>query len=406
MAYIVQKFGGTSLASLELIKSTAQRVKEERDGGANVVVVVSAMAGVTDTLLGYVRGLSSTYDRSEYDTVVSSGEQITAGLLSLALQNLGVPSRSFMGWQIPIYTSSQHSQAQITKVDSDNILACFSKGITPVIAGFQGVTHEGRISTLGRGGSDTTAVAIAAALNADRCDIYTDVDGIYTADPRYVSSADKLEQIAYHEMLELATQGAKVLHKDSVEYAMKFRVPLRVLSSLGPSKGTLVTAEGDLHPHKRNIRGLAHSLAEHKITIKSLPSAPRMRQKFQQILAQEKIEVDFFSSNFSHDTNLAHYSFTVPKTESDRAVKILKDVFPINEILIDNEVAKVSVIGIGLINDYSPSHLFFKTLKDEEIDIQQVAASDIKLSVLIHSEDLERAIASLHTIYQLDTKEC
>ncbi len=405
MGYIVQKFGGTSLAGLDLIKKTALHVKSERDTGSVVIVVVSAMAGVTNTLASYVNDLSTTFDRAEYDTVISSGEQITAGLLSLALQNIGVPSRSYMGWQIPILTSAAHTQAKIEHIDCTKLIEQLNNGVVPIIAGFQGITKDGRITTLGRGGSDTTAVAVAAALKADRCDIYTDVDGVYTADPRYVSSADKLDHIGYHEMLELAAQGAKVLHKDSVEYAMKHKVPLRVLSSKNASTGTLVTAEGDLSMRKQNIRGLAHSFAEHRITVKNVPANAILTRQLKDLMAREKIEIGFFNHHLTQGTDFIDYSFTVSSEESHRAHPLLQKMFPVNEILIDHEVAKISVIGTGLINDFNPSQLFFKTLKQKGVNIYSVAASDIKLSVLIHSNDAGTAIESLHTVYQLDTEE-
>jgi aspartate kinase len=406
MGYIVQKFGGTSVATLDLIKKTALRVKGEHKNDQKVVVVVSAMAGVTNTLSGYVRDLSGTYDREEYDAVVASGEQITAGLLALALQNIGIPSRSFMGWQVPIYTSSQHAQAKIEQVDTSVISRCLEKGIVPVVAGFQGLSQDGRITTLGRGGSDTTAVAIAAALKAERCDIYTDVDGVYTADPRYISSADKLDYIAYQEMLELAAQGAKVLQKESVEYAMKHQVPLRVLSSLKDSSGTLVTSEGDLSPQQKNIRGLAHSLNEERITLKGLPQDGVITDNLKSLLNEEGIPMDMFQHHLSLSQNSLDCTFTILSSDSDRTHVLLKKNFPLYDLLRDSSVAKISVIGTGLQSDHSPSHMLFKTLKDQEIDVHAVAASDIKLSVLIDSKDAERAVASLHTVYQLDIEEC
>ncbi len=402
MAYIVQKFGGTSVANLDLIKKTALRVKAEVEKRQNVTVVVSAMAGVTNTLSSYISDLTGTYDRTEYDVIVSSGEQITAGLLALALQNIGIPSRSFMGWQIPIYTNSHHSQAKIESVATDKLTSCLLQGVVPVVAGFQGITREGRITSLGRGGSDTTAVAIAAALKAERCDIYTDVDGVYTADPRYVSSADKLKQIAYREMLELAAQGAKVLQKDSVEYAMKHRVPLRVLSSLKNSTGTLVTAEGELGPHQKNIRGLAHSLNEDKITIKGLPLAPSLVDQVKCLLKDEQIAFDMFQHQLSTCGKRLDCTMTVLKIDTERITDLFKKSFPLYELLRDSRVAKISVVGTGLQTTHNSSQLLYKTLREEEINVQAVAASDIKLSVLIDLKDAERAVASLHTVYQLD----
>ncbi len=273
MSYIVQKFGGTSVATLDLIKKAALRIKAEVEAGHSVVAVVSAMAGTTNTLVNYVRDLSTTYDRAEYDAVVSTGEQITAGLLALALQSLGIPARSWQGWQLPIQTSSHHSHAHIQEIQTHRLTEAAKKGLVSVVAGFQGVNADGRITTLGRGGSDTTAVALAAALQAERCDIFTDVDGIYTADPRYVSAAGKLNQIAYQDMLELASQGAKVLQRDSVELAMKHGVRLRVLSSLSETPGTLVTGEHELQTTRRQVSGLAHSLNHVKLTLCALPAS-------------------------------------------------------------------------------------------------------------------------------------
>lgn len=408
MTCIIQKFGGTSVATLELIKKAALRVKAETDVGHAVVVVVSAMAGATNTFVEYVRDLSATYDRAEYDAVVSSGEQVTAGLLALSLQNLGIPARSWLGWQIPIYTSSHHNQAKIEQIETKLLSKDLKEGKVAVVAGFQGLSPEGRITTLGRGGSDTTAVALAAALNAERCDIFTDVDGIYTADPRYVIAAGKLEYIAYQEMLELAAQGAKVLQKESVELAMKHHVRLRVLSSLSESLGTLVTGENELTIRRKYISGLAHTLNDERIILCALPQDPSIIEKIKSLLEAEHIALDMFSHHLSLCGNHLDCSFLVTKAEADRATMILqneKNRLQFYDLLRDSRVAKISVIGSGLQTEHNPSHRLFQTLGKEGIVVHAVSASDIKLSVLISAKDIEQAISCLHTVYQLDAKE-
>jgi aspartate kinase len=408
MTCIVQKFGGTSVATLDLIKKAALRIKSEVDAGHQVVAVVSAMAGTTNSLVSSIRDLSTTYDRAEYDAIVSSGEQVTAGLLALALQNIGLPARSWLGWQIPIHTSTQYAGAQIKRIETDALLADLKKGCVAVVAGFQGLSPEGRVTTLGRGGSDTTAVALAAALKADRCDIFTDVDGVYTADPRYVSAADKLNHIAYQEMLELAAQGAKVLQKESVEYAMKHQVRLRVLSSLSEVPGTLITHEKEAKVRHSPIRGLAHSLNEELFTLTNLPQNPALIDQIRALLESHHILIDMIQQNLSLCGRTLNFSFTLPETEADRASTILhesKDGLQFNDLLRDSGVAKISVIGTGLLTQHSPSNKLFQVLREEKIDVHTVLSSDIKLSVLIPAQHAERAIASLHTMYQLDAEE-
>lgn len=407
MAYIVQKFGGTSVANLDLIKKAALRVKGEIESGYSVVVVVSAMAGTTNTLVEYIGDLSATYDRAEYDAIVSSGEQITSGLLALALQNLGIPARSWQGWQIPIYTSSHHGHAQIDHIEIASLLDDLTEGIVAVVAGFQGLSPEGRITTLGRGGSDTTAVALAAALQAERCDIFTDVDGIYTADPRYVTTAGKLDRIAYREMLELAAQGAKVLQKESVELAMKHQVRLRVLSSLLDAPGTLITPDQNLRISRKHISGLAHTLNDVKITLCQLPSSLSL-EDIRDSLKSQQIYVDMPHQKLSPCGKYLDLSFIIPTTEEIRATEILqkmKNKFHFYDLLRDFNIAKISVIGSGLQIEHSPSHKLFKTLKEKRIDVQAVASSDIKLSVLIAAHEVEQAVSALHTVYQLDVEE-
>jgi aspartate kinase len=407
MACIVQKFGGTSIATLELIKKTALRVQGEVKAGHSVVVVVSAMAGTTNRLVDYVRDLSSTYDRAEYDAIVSSGEQITAGLLAIALQNLGIPARSLQGWQIPIYTSSHHGQAKIEHIDTQLLLQKLKEGVVTVVSGFQGLSAEGRITTLGRGGSDTTAVALAAALRAERCDIFTDVDGIYTADPRYVSAAGKLDHIAYGEMLELAAQGAKVLQKDSVEMAMQHHVRLRVLSSLSEAPGTLVTGETELRTARKHISGLAHTLNAVKITLTSVPSSLSFEEIGAPLHAQQ-IVLDMGHQKLSSCGRYLDFVFTISGDDETRAIEALqsaKNKLHFYDLLIDSDVAKISVIGPGLQTEHNPFHKLFQTLKKEGIEVQAVASSDIKLSVLVSTHEMARAVSLLHTVYQLDVKE-
>jgi len=407
MTCIVQKFGGTSVATLDLIKKAALRVKGEVEAGHSVVVVVSAMAGTTNTLVEYVRDLSTTYDRAEYDAVVSSGEQVTAGLLALSLQNLGIPARSWQGWQIPIYTSSHHAQAKIDHIETDLLLQDLNKGIVAVVAGFQGLSLDGRITTLGRGGSDTTAVALAAALKAERCDIFTDVEGIYTADPNYVTTAGKLDHIAYQEMLELAAQGAKVLQKDSVELAMHNRVRLRVLSSLRDTPGTLVTSENELRTARKHISGIAHTLSDVKLTLCALPSSLSL-EDIRDLLKSQHIALDMGHQRLFPCGTLLDFSFTVPAIEESRAIETLqtaKNKFNFHDLLRNSDVAKISVIGPGLQTEYSPSHKLFQTLKENGIEVQAVASSDIKLSVLIAAHEAERTVSTLHTVYQLGVEE-
>ena len=404
MAYIVQKFGGTSLSTLELIKKAALRVKSEVESGHKVVVTVSAMAGSTNTLVGYVRDLSTTYDRAEYDCVVSSGEQVTAGLLALCLQNLDIPARSWLGWQIPIYTSSHHSQGKIERINIKSLVKELDKGIVAVVAGFQGLSAEGRITTLGRGGSDTTAVALAAALKAERCDIFTDVDGVYTADPRYVTTAGKFEHIAYQEMLELAAQGAKVLQKDSVELAMHHGVRLRVLSSLSETSGTLITNENELTESEKHIRGVAHTLSEEKLTLRFVSQNATEIDEVKALLEEDNISINMIQYHISICRNFIDLSFTISVTEIERIIEILqkaKKKLKFYDLLRSSRLARVSVIGAGLQTDHSSARKLFQILREENIEVQSVAASDIKLSVLLSVNDAERAIKCIHAVYQL-----
>ncbi len=404
MSLIVQKFGGTSVATPDRIKKVALRVKAEVDAGHQVIVVVSAMAGMTNSLIGHVREISAAYDRSEYDAVVSAGEQISAGLLALALKNLSIPARSWMGWQVPLITSSHHAQAKIEDIPTDNITQSLQGGLVAVVAGFQGISSEGRITTIGRGGSDTTAVALAAFFKAERCDIYTDVDGVYTADPRYVSKAGKLDRIAYSEMLELSSQGAKVLQRDSVELAMNYGVKLRVLSSLSNLPGTLIT-----HDHGEGeattISGLVHSLTESKITLTQTPES--VTDQIRDLLLKGGITIDMV-----HETLLdgegSDVSFTLQTAEQDHASQLLKSSQPhlgFKDIVIDEDVVKLSVVGPALNQSPDLTQKMFQTLALKGIQVQSVSSSDIKSSVVIKTSEMELALSALHTVYCLDKKD-
>lgn len=407
MAIIVQKFGGTSLGNVDLIRKVAARVKSEVDQGHQVAVVVSAMAGVTNQLVEYVHNISTTCDRKEYDAILASGEQVTAGLLALAIQNLGILARSWLGWQIPILTTDTHAYGKIQEIKTEKILTDLKAGIVSVVAGFQGLSMQGRITTLGRGGSDTTAVALAAALNAERCDIYTDVDGVYTADPRCVTAAGKIDTIAYHEMLELASHGAKVLQRDSVELAMRHGVRLRVLSAhTDRPTGTLITNDTEIKRNIQAIRGVAHSFQEGQITLKSMPACPARIGSLKDLMKTAQIEIDMMTHDFKEDSLDLH--FTVPLTEMDLAQTVLensKNTLNFSHLFRNPEVAKISIVGSGL-KDYSHvGRKLFQKLKEDNITISLISSSDIKLSILVPRAQGEQAIAALHGIYGLDDKD-
>lgn len=406
MAIIVQKFGGTSVGNVDLIRKVAVRVKSEVDQGYQVAVVVSAMSGVTNQLVEHVHNISTTYDRKEYDAILASGEQVTSGLLALALQSLGVPARSWLGWQIPILTTNTHAYGKITDIKTEHLLQDLNAGIVAVVAGFQGISDQGRITTLGRGGSDTTAVALAAALKAERCDIYTDVDGVYTADPRYVSSAGKIEAIAYHEMLELASHGAKVLQRDSVEFAMKNSVRLRVLSAHADRPtGTLITNDHELKRKVQPIRGVAHSFHEAEFTLASMPHCPARISKLKSMMHDAQIEIDMLTQTL-HEGGIDLH-FTVPHSEIDLASDILeksKKLLNYRGLSFTKDVAKISIVGPGL-KDYSHvGRKLFQKLKEDNITISRVSSSDIKLSILVPRTQGEQAVSALHGLYDLDEK--
>ena len=403
MARIVMKFGGTSVADLDRIRAAATRVKREVDAGHQVAVVVSAMSGVTNQLVGWCQSLSLLYDAREYDTVVATGEQVTTGLMAIALHNLGIESRSWAGWQIALRTDDAHGRARIESVDGAHLLAAMAAGQVPVVAGFQGIGPGDRITTLGRGGSDTSAVALAAALKADRCDIYTDVDGIYTTDPRITARARKLDKIAYEEMLELASVGAKVLQTRSVELAMKERVRVQVLSSFEDKPGTLVVDEDEI-VEKAMVSGIAYSRDEAKITLRRVPDRPGMAAAIFGPLSAANVNVDMIVQNISAD-GTTDMTFTVGRADLPRAQAILAEAAQATgaaTVLTDPDVAKISVVGVGMRSHAGVANIMFSTLASKGINIQVISTSEIKVSVLIAAEYTELAVRALHTAYGLD----
>lgn len=401
---VVMKFGGTSVANVERIKAVAQRIKREVDAGHEVAVVVSAMAGTTNQLVEWTRAISPMHDAREYDAVVAAGEQITAGLTAIALQELGVPARSWLGWQIPLRTDDAHSKARIERIETAELERRFKEGQVHVVAGFQGLGPDNRITTLGRGGSDTSAVALAAALNADRCDIFTDVDGVYTTDPRIVAKARKLDKITYEEMLEMASLGAKVLQIRSVEMAMKHRVRLQVLSSFEDKPGTLVVDEDEI-VEQEVVSGIAYSRDEAKITLLSVPDRPGVAAAIFGPLTDSNINVDMIVQNVSEGGGTTDLTFTVSKGDFDRTLKLLRaqqEKLGFRSLLSDANVVKVSVIGVGMRSHAGVAQRMFKALAEKGINIQVISTSEIKVSVLIAEEYTELAVRSLHTAYGLD----
>jgi aspartate kinase len=404
MARIVQKFGGTSVAGIERIKNAARRVKREVDAGHEVAVVVSAMAGVTNQLVDWTREMSRLHDAREYDTVVASGEQVTAGLLALGLQDLGINARSWLGWQVPLKTDGVHGKARIRDIPTEELIRRMRDGQVAVLAGFQGVGPDHRITTLGRGGSDTSAVALAAALAADRCDIFTDVDGVYTTDPRIVAKARKLDRITYEEMLELASQGAKVLQTRSVEMAMNHRVRVQVLSSFNDAPGTLVVDEDEI-VEQQVVSGIAYSRDEAKVTLIKVADRPGVAAAIFGPLAEHAINVDMIVQNISEDGRFTDLTFTVGKADLDRTVKVLEErrgQLGFSQVKPDPNVVKISVIGVGMRSHAGVAQQMFKTLAEKNINIQVISTSEIKVSVLIAEEYTELALRALHTAYGLD----
>jgi aspartate kinase len=411
MARIVMKFGGTSMAGIERIRNVADRVKREVDAGNEVAVVVSAMAGETDRLVQFCREASSLYDPREYDVVVSSGEQVTSGLLAIVLQSMGVNARSWLGWQLPIRTSDAHASARIAEIDSETLTAAMATGQVAVIPGFQGVAEGERVTTLGRGGSDTSAVAVAAALKADRCDIYTDVDGVYTTDPRIVPRARKLQQVTYEEMLELASVGAKVLQTRSVGLAMKEKVRVQVLSSFADLPGTMIVGDEEIEGtdmERQLITGIAHDKNETKVTLVAVPDRPGAVATIFSPLADASINVDMIVQNIAHDTGSTDVTFTVPAAELARSLDVLeknKQTIGFERIIHDSNVAKISVVGVGMRSHAGVAAQMFKALADRGINILAITTSEIKVSVLIDQDYTELAVRVLHTAYGLDAEE-
>jgi len=406
LARLVKKFGGTSVADIERIQAVARRVKSAVDEGDQVAVVVSAMAGVTNRLVGYANAISPLHDPREYDVVVASGEQVTAGLLAMALQELGVPARSWLGWQIRFRTDDAHGKARISGVDDDGLERGFAVGEVPVVAGFQGITEGNRVTTLGRGGSDTTAVALAAALRADRCDIYTDVDGVYTTDPRIVAKARKLATITFEEMLEMASVGAKVLQTRAVELAMKYGVRLQVLSSFDDSPGTFVVGEEEVVEHEL-VSGVTYSRDEAKISLLQVADRPGVAAGIFGPLAEASINVDMIVQNVSPAGDTTDLTFTVSEADLERAVDVIqrhREQIGFGELRADPGVVKVSVIGVGMRSHAGIASQMFRALAERGINIQVITTSEIKVSVLIDEEYTELAVRALHTAYGLDAR--
>jgi aspartate kinase len=403
MARIVMKFGGTSVADLDSIRNVAGHVRREVEAGHEVAVVVSAMAGVTNDLVAWCQELSPLHDAREYDAVVATGEQVTSGLLAIALQQAGVDARSWQGWQIPIRTDGQHGRSRIDTIDGAVLVRRMQSGQVPVVAGFQGLGPDHRITTLGRGGSDTSAVAIAAAIKAERCDIYTDVDGVYTTDPRIVARARKLNKITYEEMLELASGGARVLQTRSVELAMKEGVRVQVRSSFTDGPGTLVVDEDEI-VEKAIVAGIAYSRDEAKITVRRVPDRPGVAAAVFGALASQGMNVDMIVQNVSADGQ-TDMTFTVSKADLPRARSALaevKDRVGYGEITTDPDVAKISVVGVGMRSHPGVAATMFRTLAEKAINIQVISTSEIKVSVLIGAEYTELAVRALHGAYGLD----
>lgn len=418
MEIIVQKFGGTSVGSLERMAHVANLIEKQYQTNQALIVVVSAMSGETNRLIDLVKDTSRLYDNKEYDSIVATGEQVSSGLLALLLQEKGLKARSWMGWQIPIITTDIHKNAQILEIKKEKILEKLDKGEVAIVSGFQGLSSQNRTTTLGRSGSDTTAVALAAAFGAKRCDIYTDVDGIYTTDPRIVSKAKKIKNIAYEEMLELASQGAKVLQPRSVGIAMKYNVPIRVLSTFDKrlqasvnldenNVGTYVVGE-DKILEKNAVSGIAYSRNEAKITLRRVADRPGVAATIFSEMAAAGINVDMIVQNTAIDERVTDLTFTVERQDLDRCIELLEErraELGYVALYSDTNVVKLSIIGIGMRSNAGVAEQMFRTLYEKGINIQVISTSEIKVSVLISEEYLELAIRSLHTAYNLDAKE-
>ena len=404
MKIVVLKFGGTSVADVPQIKKIALKIKLEVEQGYKVITVVSAMSGVTNNLINLVKNTSDIPPYSEYDTVLSTGEQVTSALLAIALNNLKIKARSWLGWQIPIVTDNTYGKSAIEEIKTENILNDLEINQVAIVSGFQGVSNDKRITTLGRGGSDTTAVAMAASFLADRCDIYTDVDGVYTTDPRIVKSAKKLEIITYEEMLELASQGAKVLQTRSVALAMKYGVKLRVLSSFKNLPGTSIIKEEN-NMEKSEISGIAHSLNEAKITLSGVPDQPGQAADIFGTLAQHSINVDMIVQSSSINQEVTDITFTIPETDlliAEKAIKQLQKKISFNKFNSDTNVVKISVVGNAMRTQSGMAKTMFETLARNQINIHVISTSEIKISVLISADYYELAMRSLHSAFGLD----
>jgi aspartate kinase len=416
MALLVMKFGGTSVGDLDRIRNVARHVKREVDAGHQCAIVVSAMAGHTNQLVDWTRQASPLHDAREYDMVVASGEQVTSGLLAIVLQSIGIPARSWLGWQIPIKTDNAHGVARIAEIPADELKERLARGEVAVIAGFQGISPNRRITTLGRGGSDTSAVAVAAALRADRCDIYTDVDGVYTTDPRIVPKARRLAKISYEEMLEMASLGAKVLQTRSVELAMVHRVPVQVRSSFeppescaayggnGPAPGTLVCDEEEIL-EQRVVSGIAYAKDEAKVTLLRVADKPGVAARVFGPLSEANINVDMIVQNVSDDGRFTDMTFTVPAADLDRTMKVLEDAkaqIGYSDLRGATDIVKVSVIGIGMRSHAGVAAQMFNALAEKGINIEAISTSEIKISVLIDAAYAELAVRTLHSLYELD----
>ncbi|HKS15617.1 MAG TPA: aspartate kinase [Pseudomonas sp.] len=404
MALIVQKFGGTSVGSIERIEQVADKIKKFREGGDDLVVVLSAMSGETNRLIDLARQITDQPVPRELDVIVSTGEQVTIALLAMALMKRGVPAVSYTGNQVRILTDSAHNKARILQIDDQKIRADLNAGRVVVVAGFQGVDEHGNITTLGRGGSDTTGVALAAALKADECQIYTDVDGVYTTDPRVVAQARRLEKITFEEMLEMASLGSKVLQIRSVEFAGKYNVPLRVLHSFKEGPGTLITIDEEESMEQPIISGIAFNRDEAKLTIRGVPDTPGVAFKILGPISAANIEVDMIVQNVSHD-NTTDFTFTVHRNEYEKAQAVLENTareIGARVVSGDTKIAKVSIVGVGMRSHAGVASRMFEALAKESINIQMISTSEIKVSVVIEEKYLELAVRALHTAFELD----
>ncbi|KPX33589.1 MULTISPECIES: aspartate kinase [Pseudomonas syringae group] len=404
MALIVQKFGGTSVGSVERIEQVADKVKKFREAGDDLVIVLSAMSGETNRLIELARQISEQPVPRELDVIVSTGEQVTIALLAMALIKRGVPAVSYTGNQVRILTDSAHNKARILQIDDQKIRSDLKAGRVVVVAGFQGVDESGNITTLGRGGSDTTGVALAAALKADECQIYTDVDGVYTTDPRVVSQAQRLDKITFEEMLEMASLGSKVLQIRAVEFAGKYNVPLRVLHSFKEGPGTLITIDEEESMEQPIISGIAFNRDEAKLTIRGVPDTPGVAFKILGPISAANIEVDMIVQNVSHD-NTTDFTFTIHRNDYQAALQVLEATareISAREVSGDTKIAKVSIVGVGMRSHAGVASRMFEALAKESINIQMISTSEIKVSVVIEEKYLELAVRALHTAFELD----